>query len=142
MKKVMIAILVGLLVLAIAFVGYVYMINRPLAQNEHDVVILERTIQLLDEEGKWLKSGDRSCENTGPNLNLYCALRQASIDVTGEFQHRSAALQAVRHSIERQNPGVEYAHRLMDYNNDPGTSYDDLQAVLQDALQNLQRPER
>jgi len=137
-KKILLWVLITFVALALAFIGYVYWINRPLPQNEYDVVILEKTIELLQSEADWSKTGDRSCESDGPKLNLYCALRQASIEVTGEFKHRAAALQAVRHAIEQQNPGVEYAHRLMDYNNDPGTSYSDLQEVLQISLASLE----
>lgn len=137
MKKIVTTIVVILIVLVTAFAGYVYMINRPLPQNEHDVAILDRTMEILGDEDHWARTGDRSCETPGPPLNLYCALRQASIDVTGEFKHRSAALQQVRYAIERQNPGVDYAHRLMDYNNDPSTSYRDLREVLLDAHQQL-----
>ena len=122
-----------LVALALGFAGYVYMINRPLPQNEHDVAILDRAIVLLSEENDWARTGDRSCPQSGPPFNLYCAMREASIQVTGEFKHRSAALQQVRYAIERQRPGVEYAHRLWDYNNDPATSFEDLHGVLQDA---------
>jgi hypothetical protein len=137
-KKILLWVLTTILVLAAAFVGYVYWINRPLPQNEFDVVILQRTIELLGNQFDWSQTGDRSCKAEGPPFNLYCALRQASVDVTGEFKHRAAALQAVRHAIEQQNPGVEYAHRLMDYNNDPGTSFEDLREVLQISLTSLQ----
>lgn len=137
MNKVIASILIGILMLGLAFVGYVYVINWPLPQDEYDVAIVERTLELLAEESEWAQSGDRSCEPHTQELNLYCALRQASIDVSGEFEHRSAALQQVRYAIERQRPGVEYAHRLMDYNNDPKTDFSDLRQVLQEALENL-----
>ena len=137
MKKLIKTVLVVLILLVGGFAGYVYMINRPLSQNEYDAAILERTIELLSDEAGWSKSGDRSCDADEQMLNLYCALRRASIEVAGEFKHRAAALQEVRHAIERQNPRVDYAHRLMDYNDDQGTSFEELHAVLQDALDNL-----
>ena len=137
-RKILLWTLTVLVVLAAAFVGYVYWVNRPLPQNEFDVAIIERTMEILQMEANWSRTGDRSCEDGGPRLNLYCALRQASLDVTGEFKHRAAALQAVRHAIEAQNPGVEYAHRLMDYNNDPQTTFTDIQEMLQIALDRLE----
>lgn len=138
MKRVVTTILAIFLTAALAFVAYVWMINRPLPQTDSDIAVLDRTIEILGDQQNWSRTGDRSCEVEGPQLNLYCALRRASIDVSGEFKHRSAALQQVRHAIERQRPGVEYAHRLMDYNNDPSTSFEDLHAVLRDARGRLE----
>lgn len=138
MKKFLLAIVAILLTAAVAFVAYLFMINRPLPQNVSDVAIVDRAMEILRDEQSWRRAGDRSCEAEGPTVNLYCALRRASIEVTGEFKHRSAALQQVRFAIERQRPGVEYAHRLMDYNNDPSTSFEDLHAVLRDARGRLE----
>ena len=138
MKKALTIFLALLIAAVLGFVGYVYVKNQPLPQNEFDIVILDRTIELLSNEDQWLRSGDRNCEAGGPPFNLYCALRQASIEVSGEFRHRSAALQQVRYAIERQQPDADYAHRLMDYNNDPSTSFDDIHAVLQEARAQLQ----
>ena len=127
---------VGLAVFA--FAGYVVYVNQPLPQNEHDVPIVKRTMQLLADERDWSKHDDRTCGPEKDGLSLYCALRQASVDVTGEFRHRAAALQAVRYAIEEATPDREYAHRLMGYNNDRATSFADMHDVLQSALLELQ----
>lgn len=137
MKKIFLGILATIVGIFVLFAGYVYHVNRPLPANEYDIAILDRTIGILGNEQQWSKSGDRECESDLPPFNLYCALRQASIDLTGEFHHRSAALQQVRYAIERQRPEADYAHRLMDYNNDPATSYEDVLFVLQAAREQL-----
>ena len=121
-----------------AFIVYVMVTNRPLPQTEHDVVILERTIELLSSKEVWSRQDTRECKEGAEKLSLYCALRQASIDVTGDFQHRAAALQEVRYAIDRAKPGAEYAHRLMDYNNDPEVSLADVHAMLNEARAELQ----
>lgn len=137
MKKILLSALVIFVVLAFAFVVYVFATNRPLPQTEHDVAILERTIQLLADEEKWSRMDDRNCGPEEQKLSLYCALVAASVDVAGEFRHRAAALQEVRYAIEDARPDADYAHRLMDYNNDPDVTFDDMHAVLQSALSSL-----
>ncbi len=137
MKKIAAIVLGGLLLLVAVSIGYVYMINRPLPQNEYDVAILEKTIELLNDEDIWSRNDDRNCGPEKLKLSLYCALRQASIKITGEFHHRAAALQEVRYAIENLNPDVEYSHRLMDYNNDDSVNFEDMHVMLQKAVRNL-----
>jgi len=128
-------VVVGL-VLA-GFVGHVLVINRSLPQNENDVPILERTLALLENEERWSKQDDRTCEPPRVRLSLYCALRQASLEITGEFRHRGAALQEVRHEIDELRPDAGYAHRRMDFNNAPDVSLADVQLVIRRALDDL-----
>ena len=135
-------VLATLGVLIVLFLAWIYLSNRLLPQTEHDVAIIERTIELLDDERNWNRNDDRICGPEKTGLSLYCALQLASIDVTGEFQHRAASLQQVRYAIERQTPRADYAHRLMDYNNNPETSFDDMHQMLQDALIRLKKSER
>lgn len=120
-----------------AFIVYVMVTNRPLPQNEHDVPIIERTIELLSSQDNWSNQDTRECSADQTQLTLYCALWQASHDVSGGFEHRAAALQQVRYAIDRSKPDTEYAHRLMDFNNDPEVTLDDLHAMLNEALENL-----
>ena len=135
-KLILSLFLVAFLAVA-AFIVYVMVTNRPLPQTEYDVAIIERTIELLASEETWSKQDTRECEEGATKLSLYCALRQASIDVTGDFQHRAAALQEVRYAIDRAQPDAEYAHRLMDYNNDPAVGLGDVHAMLNEALEEL-----
>ena len=51
--------------------------------------------------------------------------------------HRSAAMQEVRWVVEDRTRGVDLAHRLMDYNNLPTTTFADIKGVLADAIQRL-----
>lgn len=119
-----------------------YITNRPLPETEHDVEILKRTLVLLKDTESWSKNDDRRCEPEETQLSLYCALRQASLDVTGEFQHRAAALQEVRYAIDAARPDHGYAHRLMDYNNDPTVTLDDVHRMLRKAIEALEKSRR
>jgi hypothetical protein len=61
-------------------------------------------------------------------FSLYCALEQATYEVTLEFAHRGAAIEEARFVIDDDlAPNNHYHHRLMDYNNDPRTTYADVQ---------------
>jgi hypothetical protein len=54
----------------------------------------------------------------------------ASKQVSEKFEHRGAALQETRFVIDEIAADRAYDHRLMDYNNDPSTSFADIQQVL------------
>src|SRR5262249_39800884 len=70
--------------------------------------------------------------------NLYCALHRASLDVTGTFQHRSAAMQEVRWVVDERTHGKDLEHRLMDYNNLPETTLTEIKRVLTEARRRLE----
>jgi hypothetical protein len=57
-------------------------------------------------------------------------LEKATDEVTGNFQHRSAAMQEARFVIDEIAPNRNYDHRLMDYNNDSKTIFADVQKVF------------
>ena len=138
MKKFVVGLSVGLLVLMGVLAAYVYITNRPLPQTEHDVAILERTLVLLNDTEAWSKSDDRRCEPEEIQQSLYCALRQASTDVSGAFQHRAAALEQVRYAIDAMKPNNAYEHRLMDFNNDPTVTLDDVHLMLRKSIYALE----
>lgn len=62
---------------------------------------------------------------------LYCALEKATDEVDGTFQHRGAAMQEARFAMDEITHHRDYHHRLMDYNNDPTTTFADIRPVLQ-----------
>lgn len=141
MRKVLRIICAIIGVAIVLYLAAVYFFDTLLPQNEYDVPIVERTLVLLSDETAWNRNDDRNCGPEKQGTSLYCALRQASIEVAGEFKNRAAAVQQVRFAIERQNPHIEYDHRLIDYNNDPETSFEDMQAMLRDALESLRTSE-
>jgi hypothetical protein len=54
----------------------------------------------------------------------------ATVEVDGKAEHRGAALQEARFVIDEIARDRNYEHRLMNYNNDPTTSFSDIQEVL------------
>jgi len=95
-----------------------------------DLQIVQRAQKILDSPAKWNRSDTRVCPAKAKTFSLYCALEKAAIEVTGDFQHRGAAMQESRFVIDEIAPNRNYDHRLMDYNNDPKTTFADVQKVL------------
>jgi hypothetical protein len=101
--------------------------SRPLV-SKSDVEIVNRARQILDSSEKWNRADNRSCPDSEAKFSLYCALEKATFEVTGSFAHRSAAMQEARFVIDDDlAPKNNYGHRLMDYNNDPHTTFADVQ---------------
>lgn len=95
-----------------------------------DLQIIQRARALLASPSKWNRADNRKCPDSAKTLSLYCALETATTEVGKKFEHRGAALQEVRFVIDEIAADRNYDHRLMDYNNDPTTSFADIQDVL------------
>src|SRR5579864_5301738 len=79
--------------------------NRDLVFDQSDLKIIQKADSILSDSTKWNKQDDRQCTDdiaTG-KYSLFCALYKASIDVTGKYIHRRAAMQAVRFAVERHD---------------------------------------
>ena len=93
-----------------------------------DVKIVERAQQLLSAPTKWNRADNRECPKDAETFSLYCALDRATVDVLGRFEHSGGAVQEARFVIDDSlAKGNHYEHRLMDYNNDPKTTFVDVQ---------------
>jgi hypothetical protein len=108
--------------------------SRP-PVSKSDVLIVQKARQILNSSEKWNRSDNRSCPATETKFSLYCALEKATYEVTRNFAHREAAMQEARFVIDEDlAPNNHYDHRLMDYNNDPRTTFADVQRFF-DLLQ-------
>jgi hypothetical protein len=97
-----------------------------------DVQIVQRAREILDSESKWNRADTRVCPADAKTFSLYCALEMATDQVSGKFEHRGAAMQEARFVIDEIAPNRKnYEHRLMDYNNDPTTTFADVQNFFQ-----------
>ncbi len=138
MRKPVILALSLFLVLVTLYVLYKTR-DKSLPQNQYDVAILEQTLVLLENPDNWSKNDDRKCLPEKVKLSLYCALKQASIEVNGKFNHRAAALQQIRYTIDEVKPNNSYRHRLRDYNNDPSVTLEEVHFLLQKSIKVLQK---
>jgi hypothetical protein len=123
------------------------LVARPQADdsNAHppvtrdDVKILQRAQQILDSPAKWNRNDNRQCPAGAKTFSLYCAIERATDEVTGHFAHREAAMQEARFVIDSFAANRNYEHRLMNYNNDPTTTFADIHHVLQTAEANIEK---
>jgi len=110
--------------------------ERPV--DRQDLAILDSADVRLSDRLVWDRADDRKCGPQDEALSLYCALYFGSVDTIGEYQHRRTAMQEVRFAIENATGGREFEHRLMDFNNLPTTSFDDIKGVIKTAREKVQ----
>jgi hypothetical protein len=112
-----------------------------------DLEIAKRARTLLGSESSWDRA-DRpqitddpttKCQPDAQHMSLYCALDRATMEVSGKFEHRGAVMQEARSVIEDVEPDWQkkYHHLLVDYNNDPHTTFQDIQNVLRSIEQRI-----
>ena len=97
-----------------------------------DLDILELCFYYLRDSTDWHQNDNRDCvtDETDKKLSLFCAIRIASTEIMGEYNHRGKVIQTTRFVIDELYPEHGYAHTLMDFNNDSSTSFDDIIKVL------------
>jgi hypothetical protein len=106
-----------------------------------DLEILKLTEQLLADSTNWHKNDDRKCENDieSKQWSLFCALKYASIEKMGEYNHHNTAMQTVRFVIDDIVPNHKFEHTLMDYNNALSTTHKDILKILSLAKENIEQ---
>lgn len=113
-------------------------VHPPVTQD--DVRILVRAQQILDSPARWNRHDNRKCPEDEKQFSLYCAIEKATDEVTRHFAHREAAMQEARFVVDAITANrPNYQHRLMDYNNDPTTTFADIQRVLKTAEANVEK---
>jgi hypothetical protein len=123
--------LLPLMILALILKGQVPESQSRPPVTTADLRIVQRARKILDSPAKWNRADTRVCPAAAKTFSLYCALEKATDEVSGDFEHRGAAMQEARFVIDEvMAKGNHYDHRLMDYNNDPATSFRDIQETL------------
>jgi hypothetical protein len=106
--------------------------------NADDLKIIQRARQILSSEAVWNRADNRQCPPTAKTISLYCALEKATLDVTGGFDHRGNVMEDARTAIDTVSPHhPDYNHWLMGYNNDPSTTFADIQRLMQVAEEQI-----
>ena len=96
--------------------------------SKADVRIVQRAREILNSPSHWNRADTRKCPAEAKTFSLYCALEKATNEISGKFEHRGAAMQESRFVIDEIAPNRKnYEHRLKDYNNDPTTTFADIQ---------------
>jgi hypothetical protein len=113
--------------------------NRQLPPTKDDIRIIQRSLALLSDEKMWNRNDDRHCPPHPQKWSLFCALMQATQEVSGGVHYRQPALQAVREVLNEVGGDRLKKHRLMDYNNHPDTTLQDIQNLLRTAQSRLEK---
>lgn len=98
--------------------------------SKADIEIVRRAREILSSPAVWNRADTRNCPANEKTFSLYCALEKATDEVSAHFEHRGAAMQEARFVIDEIAPNRNYDHRLMGYNNDPTTTFADIQKVF------------
>jgi hypothetical protein len=101
-----------------------------------DIKIVERAQQILASADKWNKQDGQTCPAGEKTVGIFCALKQASQEIIGEFDEVSPVMREARRVVDSVAT-KPYGARLIDYNNDPAVSFADLQSffrILHDRL--------
>jgi hypothetical protein len=90
-----------------------------------DLRIAQRAADILSSPQKWNHIDTDKCPVGARKFSLYCALEKSSQEVTGQENDRSAVMQEARITADFMAP-KRYGARLVDYNNDPSTRFQDI----------------
>ena len=106
--------------------------------TQTDVEVVRKAEAILDSPAKWNRASTPDCQQNAKTFGLYCAFEMASIAVIGRFDNDGAAINEARLLITNTAPnGKKYTNRLIDYNNDPTVTFDDVQRLLKDVEADL-----
>ena len=107
--------------------------KRDIRVSQVDLGILTKADAMLSSESTWRKDRASDCSQS-EKLDLYCALEKASIEVMGKYVHRQPALQEVRFTIDNHYRERWEKHRLIDFNDNKNTSFENIKYVLAQAI--------
>ena len=112
--------------------------NKQLPPTEDDIKIIRRAIALLPNTAVWNKQDNRECPPNPTKWSVFCATMQATTEITGGVHYRQPAMQAVREVVNEVGGTRVGKHRLMDYNNHPDTTLEDIHNLLKKAQTRLE----
>jgi len=114
--------------------------NKELVFDSTDLRIIQKTDSILSDETKWNRDDNRYCFDDihKGRYSLFCALYKASVDITGEYEHRRPVMQQVRFIIDKYGQDRVINHRLMDWNNHTETSFGEVKQVLKEATDSIE----
>jgi hypothetical protein len=100
-----------------------------------DVAILDAALAGLDSIPRWDREDDRDCANDEPGtVSLFCLLQTAIEARMGRYHHRQPALELLRGVIVARWRDRMAGHPLMDFNNHPATTLEEMRSALEAAL--------
>jgi hypothetical protein len=104
-----------------------------------DLEIVREARRILGSPTRWNSRDTRNCPAGATTFSFYCGLVEASDRVARNLEQRGAAMQEARFVVDALANGRKFPHRLMDFNNDPGTGYAGVQEALRLLEQRVQQ---
>ena len=117
--------------------------EHEVSPNPLDARILRRAAEILNSSSVWNRADNRQCLPDATQWSIYCAGVRALEEVTGGtgaghgIDHRRPALEVLRAVAEDRSKGRHYHHDLMDYNNDPTTTFADAESLFGEAFDRM-----
>jgi hypothetical protein len=108
--------------------------------SDVDVRILRRAREILSGPSVWNRHDDRYCDAAArqSSWSLFCALYQASFDVSGEYVHLRPVMEEVRAAVDEVASGRPLNQPLKDFNNLESITYTDIASVFDHAQKRLE----
>ncbi len=113
--------------------------NNQLPPTQDDIRIIQRANALLSDEKVWNREDNRACSANPQKWSLFCALQQATQEISGGVHYRQPAFQMVREVLNEVGGNRLDKHRLMDYNNHPDTTLAEVHSLLNTAQARLEK---
>lgn len=117
--------------------------HHEVSPNALDTQIIRRAAEIISTPAVWNRADNRKCTPDATKWSVYCAGVRAVEEVTGGtgggngIDHRRPALEVIRGIVDDRSRGRRYHHHLMDYNNDPTTTFADVQSLFSEALRRM-----
>jgi len=135
----------GTLLLALPILAQTVSVSAPAPKSwtktpvtTDDLHIAQRATDILSSPEKWNRNDTDNCPTEATTFSLYCALQKASHEVSGKEDGDNAVMQEARITADLIAP-KKYGARLAGYNNDPATSFQDVQKFFQILKNRLSR---
>ena len=103
--------------------------NNQLPPTQDDIRIIQRALVLLADDKVWNRADNRTCPPNPQKWSLFCALQQATQEMSGGVHYRQPALQMAREVLNEVGGNRLGKHRLMDYNNHPDTTLAEVRSL-------------
>ena len=114
-------------------------LNQTDKVTQTDIEIVKKVQEVLGSPESWDRASSQDCKPDAKTFGLYCAFEAASIALTGKPNYNGPAIGEVRTLISKTAPNApHYSARLVDYNNDPTVTFEDLQRLLKRVQTDLQ----
>jgi hypothetical protein len=113
--------------------------RQQVRPTKNDIAIIARAIQMLPSDEVWNKNDNRQCPSGQPKISMFCALQNATTEISGGIHYRQPALQAVREVLNTVDPKRIKTHRIMDFNNHPDTTLAEIHDLLKQAQSKVER---